>query len=169
MISRRTSSIRKEDVIPKLLYSDSRSSQACCQHSQVLPNLLFALQCTLLALPDLLSALQDLMSAHPDFLLVLQGASGLVIGDARLVVPAPDLAAGVPRCSQVHPKFPSSHRGVPKPFTITPMALLYLSSEIPVTPKAGHNAHLGSNTLLKLIHLSLHSTSSQTLLVTSSD
>ena len=35
--------------------------------------------------------------------------------------------------------------------------------------KASHNALLGSDTLLKLMHLSLHSTSSQTLLEAPSD
>ena len=34
MISRRTSSIPKEDVFPKLLYSDSRCSQVCRRRSQ---------------------------------------------------------------------------------------------------------------------------------------
>jgi len=43
------------------------------------------------------------------------------------------------------------------------MVLLYQSSEIPVTLKSGRNALLGSDTVLKLTHLSLHSTSSQTL------
>ena len=40
---------------------------------------------------------------------------------------------------------------------------------VPVTLKAGRNALLGSDTLLKLMHLSLHSTFSQRLLVASSD
>jgi len=44
-----------------------------------------------------------------------------------------------------------------------------LSSALPVPLKAGRNALLGSDTLLKLMHLSLHSTSSQTLLEASSD
>jgi len=39
----------------------------------------------------------------------------------------------------------------------TPIVLLYLSSEIPVTPNASRNALLRSDTLLKLPHLSLHS------------
>jgi len=59
--------------------------------------------------------------------------------------------------------------GILKPITITPMLLLYSSSEIPVTPKAGRNALLQSDTLLKLTYLSLHSTSSQTLLGAPSD
>jgi len=44
-----------------------------------------------------------------------------------------------------------------------------LSLALPVTLKAGRNTLLGSDTLLKLTHLSLHSTSSQTLLEASSD
>jgi len=56
-----------------------------------------------------------------------------------------------------------------KLITITPMVLLYQSSEIPVTLKAGRNALLQSDTLLKLAHRSLHSTSSQTLLEAPSD
>jgi len=73
------------------------------------------------------------------------------------------------RRSQVHPKFSPALRGVLKLITITPMALLYQSSEIPVTPKAGRNALLRSDTLLKLTRLSLLSASSQTLLEASSD
>jgi len=97
------------------------------------------------------------------------GAPRLVTCAPRLVTGAPRLVAGAPRCSQVHPKFSPALRGVPKPITITPMVLLYQSSEIPVTLKAGRNALLGSDTLLKLMHLSLHSTSSQTLLEASRD
>ena len=96
------------------------------------------------------------------------GAPRLVVGAPRLVVRAPRLVAGAPRCSQVHPKFSSALRGVLKLITITPMVLRNQSSEIPVTPKAGWNALLGSDTLLEL-KLSLHSTSSQTLLEASSD
>ena len=70
---------------------------------------------------------------------------------------------------QVHPKFSPALRCVPKRITITPMVLLYQSSEIPGTLKAGRNALLGSDTLLKLMLLSLHSTSSQTLLESSRD
>jgi len=55
-------------------------------------------------------------------------------------------------------------RGVPKHIIITLMVLLDQASEISVTPKAGRNALLCSITLMKLTHLSLHSTSSQTLL-----
>jgi len=102
------------------------------------------------ALPDLPPALQDM----PRALWVMSPA---VAGAPRLVV-------GTPRSSQVHSKFSPALRGVPKPITITPMVLLCQSSEIPVTLKAGWNALLGSPTLLKLTHLSLHSISSQTLL-----
>ena len=107
---------------------------------------------------------------------MLFGASRLVIGTPRLevsapwhVVGAPRLVVGAPWCSQVHPKFSPVLRGVLKLITITPMVLLYQSSEIPVTLKAGRNALLGSETLLKLTHPRLHSTSCQTLLEASSD
>jgi len=99
----------------------------------------------------------------------LVGARRLVAGAPRLVAGAPRLVAGAPRCSQVHPKFSPVHRDVLKLLTITPMVLLYRSSEITVTLKAGPNALLGSESLLKLTHLSLHSTSSETLLEASSD
>ena len=49
------------------------------------------------------------------------------------------------------------------------MVLPYQSSEVPVTPKAGQNALLGCDTLLKLTLLSLHSASSHTLLEAPSD
>jgi len=38
MISRRTSSVPKDDVFPKLLFSDARCSQACLRPSNVFPN-----------------------------------------------------------------------------------------------------------------------------------
>jgi len=100
---------------------------------------------------------------------LVAGAPRLVAGAPRLVAGAPRLVAGAPRCSQVHPKFSPALRGVPKLITITPMVLLYQASEISVTPKAGRNALQRSDTLLNLTHLSLHSTSSQTLLESSSD
>ena len=59
--------------------------------------------------------------------------------------------------------------GVSKLFTTAPMVLPDQSSEIPVTLIAGRNTLLGSDTLLKLTLLSLHSTSSQTLLEAPSD
>ena len=81
------------------------------------------------------------------------------ISQSFLVIPALVL-----RLSQVYPKFSPALQHVPKLITITLMVLLYLSSEIPVTPKAGRNTLLGSDSLLKLTLLSLHSTFSQTLL-----
>jgi len=111
----------------------------------------------------------------PDCCTVIRGAPRLVVGAARLVVGtprlvfgAPWLVVGAPSCSQVHPTFSPALWEVPKLITTTPMVLLYQSSEIPVTLKAGRNALLGSNTLLKLTHLSLHATLSQTLLEPSS-
>jgi len=100
---------------------------------------------------------------------VIRGAPRLVAGALRIVASAPRLVAGAPRYSQVHPKFSLALRGVPKPLTLTPMVLLKQSSEIPDTLKASRNALLGSDTLLNLMHLSLHSTSSQTLLEASTD
>ena len=97
------------------------------------------------------------------------GAPGLVVGALRLVISSPRLVTGAPRCSQVHPKFSLALQAVPKLITITPMVLLYQSSEIPVTLKASWNALLGSDTLLKLTHLILHPTSYQTLLEAPTD
>ena len=81
--------------------------------------------------------------------------------------------------SQVHRKFSPVLRHAPKLITTLPLysffryqrslLLLYLSSEIPVTLKASRNTLLGSDRLLKLMPLSLHSTSSQTLLQSSRD
>ena len=64
MISRRTSSVPKQDVVfPRLLYCDSRCSQTCrrrsqvcCRHSQVLPGLSSALPGLSRALPGTLKA-----------------------------------------------------------------------------------------------------------------
>jgi len=63
----------------------------------------------------------------------LRGAPRLSSADARRVVITP-------RCSQVHRKFLLALQGVPKLITITPIVLLYQSSGIPGTPKAGCNA-----------------------------
>jgi len=71
--------------------------------------------------------------------------------------------------SLVHPMFSPALRRISKLITITLMVLLYSSSEIPVTPKAGRNALLWSESLLKLTLWTLHSTSSQILLEASSD
>jgi len=131
-----------------------RFSQTALQWFTVLPGMSLALP----GAPSLVGALR-----------LVIGAPRLVVGAPRLVIGAPKLVAGVPRCSQVHPMFSPALLGVFKLLTITPMVLLYQSSEIPVTPKAGWNAFLRSYTLLTLTHLSLHSTSSQTLLEASSD
>jgi hypothetical protein len=85
----------------------------------------------------------------------------LVVRISRLVVATPSHHAGASSCSQVLPMFSSVLRGVCTLITITPIVLLYSSSEIPVTPKASWNVLLESNTPLKLTHLNLHSTSSQ--------
>jgi len=67
------------------------------------------------------------------------------------------------RHSQVHPKFSLALQHVPKCITITPMVLLSQSTEISVTPKADQNALLGFDSLLKLMLLSLHSTSAKNI------
>jgi hypothetical protein len=66
-----------------------------------------------------------------------------------------------PRRSQVLPGLLSALPGLSS-------VLPDLSPALPVSLKAGRNALLGSDTPLKLTHLSLHSTSSQTLLEASS-
>jgi len=71
---------------------------------------------------------------------VIRGAPRLVAGALRLLASAPRFVASGPRLSPV----------------------------LLVTLNAGRNALLGSDTLLKLTPLSLHSTFSQTLLEASS-
>jgi len=68
------------------------------------------------------------------------------------------------RCFKVHPMFSPELRGGPQLIAITPMVPLDKSSKISVTSKAGQNALLRSDILLKLPYLSLHSTCSQILL-----
>jgi hypothetical protein len=97
------------------------------------------------ALPDISLPLSGLLLALPELLLAHRGA---------------------PRCTR---KVSLVLRGVPKLITITPMVLLKLSSEIPAELKAGWNAHPGCDTLGKLTYLSLHYTSSQTHLESSSN
>jgi len=70
----------------------------------------------------------------------------------------------LPGLSSPLPGLSPAPRLVLKPITITPMVLLYQSSEITVTLKAGWTAIPGSDTLLKLTIQSSHSTSSQTLM-----
>jgi hypothetical protein len=95
---------------------------------------------------------------------VVVGAPRLVVSTPRLVVSTSRLVAGAPRYSQENSKFSPVLRRVPNFITIILMVLLYPSSVISLTLKAGRNALLQSNTLLTFTHLSLHSTSSQTLL-----
>jgi hypothetical protein len=114
---------------------------------------------------------------------VLPGAPRLVVGAPRLIVTTPRLGitaprfvigsarlvASAPRCCQLHLKFPLALYGVPKLITFTPVVLLYQLSRLPATLKAARNALLRSDTFLKLMHLSSHSSSSQTYLEASSD
>ena len=95
---------------------------------------------------------------------VIQGASRLASGCKRFV---PGTSESSQECSsyfQVHWRFSPVFRGVPELITITHRVLLYHWSAIAVTLKAGWNAILRFHTLQKLMHLSLHSTSSQTFL-----
>jgi len=153
MISRRTSSVPKEDAFPR----------------PVLPGLSSALP----GAPMLVVSARRLVIGAPRLVVgaprLVIGAPRIVVSALRLVVGAPRLVVGAPRCSQVQPMFFLALLGVLKRIPITTMVLLYQSSEMTVTLKAGRNALLGSETLLKLTHLSLHSTSSQSLLEASSD
>ena len=79
------------------------------------------------------------------------------------------IPALVRRHSQVVPKFSPALRHPPKVMTVTPIFLLYQSSKIQVISKAGRNAILGSDSLLKLTLVSLHSASSHTPLEAPSD
>jgi len=93
---------------------------------------------------------------------------------AKKLPGAPKVLSGTPTYSQTYHNH--SH-GTPVPvirdhsYSCTShqrsQLLLDQSSEIPVTLKAGWNALLQSHTLLKLTLLSLHTTSSQTLLESS--
>jgi hypothetical protein len=75
---------------------------------------------------------------------------------------APKVLFGAPTCSQTYHNH--SH-GTP----VAVIVLLYRQSEIPATLHAVRNALLGSYSLQTLMLLSLHSTSSQTLLESSTD
>jgi len=120
------------------------SPRRCC-FSQTAVMWVEVLPELLLALPDISLALPGLVSALPDLLLVHRDA---------------------PRCTR---KFSLALQGVSKPITITPMVLLKQSSEIPADLKGVRNALPVCDTLVKLMHLSLHYTSSHTLLESSSD
>jgi hypothetical protein len=89
---------------------------------------------------------------------------------------APKVLSGALTCSET---FHNHSHGTPVPVISDPSysctshqrsrLLLNQLSEIPVTLIGGHNALLESDSLLKLTLLSLHSTSSQTLLEASRD
>jgi len=88
---------------------------------------------------------------------LVAGAPRLVTGAPRLVAGAPSHVASAPRCYQVHTMFTLVLWDVAKLITITSMVLLHQSSEIPVTPKAGWNGLLVSDTPLKLTrNMNLH-------------
>lgn len=71
----------------------------------------------------------------------LTGSSPALPGDSRLDVEAHGF-------SQVPPMFSPVLRGVPKAIKITPVVLMYQSSEITASVKAVTNTLLRSNTLL---------------------
>jgi len=102
------------------------------------------------------------MLCFPDCCKVLQG-------DPRVVGSTLMILISALRYTQVHPKCCTLPQGDPKRMTNAPMILLIQALEIAVTLKAGRNALQVSATLLRLMHLTLHSTPSQTLLEASSD
>jgi hypothetical protein len=109
------------------------------------------------------------MLVFPDCCTVILGAPRHVTGTPTLVAGAPRFVAGALRFVAGAPRFVAGTlrcvAGAPRHSKVLPG----FSSELPVTLKAGKNALLWSDTLLKLTHLSLHSTSSQTLLDAFSD
>jgi len=119
----------------------------------------------------------------PGMLPALQGASKrfigtlrLIIGVSRFVLSSTRLVASSSRCFQCFlwcsKVFPNLSQSLPW-FSCTShwrsQLFLYQSLELSITMKASRNALLRSDTLLKLMHLSLHSMSSQTLLEAPSD
>ena len=89
----------------------------------------------------------------------------LLLPDAhRFLVSAPHHVTVAPSRSEVHSQFSAALQDFLKRVTITSMVLLNWSLEIPFPLKAGRNTLQGSDTFLKLMHLSLQFTSSQTLL-----
>jgi len=99
-------------------------------------------------LPGVLSALPGLFPALP-------GAPRLVVGTCRLVACAHTVLSGTLRCSQT---YHNHSRGTP-----------VRSSEITVTLKVVQSTLLGSDALLKLTHVGLHSTFSEILREAPSD
>jgi hypothetical protein len=101
-------------------------------------------------------------STVPEKILSFPDRSAVNRSSPRLVAGPPRLVIGTPRYSQVHQQFTLALQGIPKLITITPLVFLFQSSEIPVALLASQNALLGTDTLLKLMHQSIYSTSSQT-------
>ena len=96
-----------------------------------------------------------------DFQALLQRSQTKCISQTALLTfeALPDLSPALPGVSPAIPGAPRLVVGGPR----------LVAPALPVTLKAGRNALLWSDTLLKLTHLSLHSTSSQTLLQASID
>jgi hypothetical protein len=135
MISRHTCNVPKDVILPRLLYRDTCCFQACRWRSQVLPDLSSTLPGWCLALPDILSRLPDLSLAVPDMFLALPDLP-LALPDLSLALP--DLSSVLPGLMPAHPGLTLVHQklfpalpAVLKLITITPMALLYESSQTP--------------------------------------
>jgi len=85
MISRRTSSVPKEDIVfPRLLYCDSRCSQTCHQRSE--------------ACRWRTQTSRRGTQVRPDWLSALPGLSLALRGAPR----SPKVRSGAPRCSQTY-------------------------------------------------------------------
>jgi len=160
MISRRASSVPKEDVVfPRLLYCDLRCSQTCWRGSQACCR-----------------GSQTCCRGSQACRRRSQACSQYFQASSQRSQACHQRSQTCHRCSQdrcrrsqVRPMFSPALRGVRKLITITPLVLLYSSSEFPVTLKGSRTALPGSDTLLILTHLSLHCTSSQTLQEAPSD
>jgi len=139
MISRRTSSVPKEDdVSRRLLHCESRCTQTCRRCTQV------CRRCTQ----------------------VCRRCTQVCCRCTQVCRRRTQVCR---RRTQVCRRRTQVCRRRTQVFPGLSSALPGLLLAFPVTLKAGRNALLGSDPLLKLTHLSLHSTSSQTLLEASSD
>jgi hypothetical protein len=130
-------------------------SQSVLERFKVLPGLPSPLADLSSVLPDMLSALRIMLSVFPNMSSVLPGV-------ARIVVSTPRSGKELREFSQVH-------RGVFNCIPITPSALLYQATVIPVTLKVSRNSLRWSVSLQNIAHLSLHSTYPLKVLEASSD
>jgi len=100
----------------------------------------------MLFFPDCSTVIQGAPRLVASTPMLVVGVPMLVVGAHMLVVGTPKLVAGAPSCSQVHPTFSPMLRDVPKLITITPIILLYQSSENPITVR-------GSPLAVVMIHV----------------